>query len=120
MYATFGDQTLKWLLGSYSNPLHGSKSWIEKLCAVFCVASGLHRCDVATEAQSLWSLPGSSDAADGNAGTAASYASGQNDFLEQVIYIVCSSFCLRKARVQRLEMLPHLPSISSSWSSAAE
>lgn len=83
--------------------------------------AGLHcRPDEATEAQSPWSPGGSDNAADGNAGSAVSYASGQNDFLEQVIYIVCSSFCLRKARVQRLKMLPHLPSISSSWASAAE
>lgn len=32
MYSTFGDQTLKWLLGNYSN-LYGSKYWIEKLCS---------------------------------------------------------------------------------------
>lgn len=83
------DQTLKWLLSSYSNSLNGSKPWIEKVCAIFLLDSGLPcRPDEATEAQSPWSPGGSDAAADGNAGSAASYASGQNDFLEQVIYIV--------------------------------
>lgn len=83
------DQTLKWLLSSYSNSLHGSKSWTEKACAVFLLDSELPcRPDEATEAQSPWSPGGSDAAANGNAGSAASYASGRNDFLEQVIYIV--------------------------------
>lgn len=101
MYSTFGDQTLKWLLGNYSN-LYGSKSWIEKLCSfsVWIWDCTIVRWSRRGQVSGAYE-GGSDDAAGGHAGNAASYASGQSDFLEQVIYTVWSSFCLRKARVQR-------------------
>lgn len=64
-----------------------------KVCALFCVDLGLLcRPEEAPEAPSPRSPQASDDAANGSAVSAASYASGQNDFLEQVIYIVRSSF----------------------------
>lgn len=51
---------------------------------------GLHHSEMKPQRPSLCGAyeGGSDDAAGGNAGNAASYASGQNDFLEQVIYTV--------------------------------